>query len=86
MVDRLAFFWPLFEGRLAENFFCRPFLKMCLYFKANVELALHPQHEASCDSEIQTKKILKRKVRKQVRRLSIMSLNSKHKEAFESQG
>jgi len=50
-----GFFWPLFEGRLAENFFCRPFLKMCLYFKANVELALHPQHEASCDSEIQTK-------------------------------
>ena len=52
-----------------------------------VEFALHPQHEASCDSEIQTKKVLKRKFRKQLGRLSIISLNSKDKEeAFESQG
>jgi len=55
--------------------------------KATVEFALHPQHEASCDSEIQTKKALKRKFRKQLGRLSIISLNSKDKEeAFESQG
>ena len=53
----------------------------------SVEFALHPQHEASCDSEIQTKKVLKRKFRKQLGRLSIISLNSKDKEeAFESQG
>jgi len=52
-----------------------------------VDFALHPQHEASCDSEIQTKKVLKRKFREQLGRLSIISLNSKGKEeAFESQG
>jgi len=28
-----GFFWPFFEGRLAEIFFCWPFLKICLYFK-----------------------------------------------------
>ena len=52
-----------------------------------VEFALHPQHEASFDSEIQTKKVLKRKFRKQLGILSIRSVNSKDKEvAFESQG
>ena len=52
-----------------------------------VEFALHPQHEASCDSEIQTKKVLKRKFREQFGRLSIILLNNKDKEgAFESQG
>jgi len=31
---RFVFFWPYFEGCLAENFFCWPFLKIsCLYFK-----------------------------------------------------
>jgi len=30
-VGRLAFF-----GRFAENIFCWPFLKMCLYFKAKL--------------------------------------------------
>ena len=29
-------FWPFFEGRLAENVFCWPFLKICLYFKAKL--------------------------------------------------
>ena len=29
-----GFFWPFFEGRLAENVFCWPFLKIRLYFKA----------------------------------------------------
>ena len=32
----LWLFWPFFEGRLAENFFCWPFLKICLYFKAKL--------------------------------------------------
>jgi len=45
-----------------------------------VEFALHPQHEMSCDSEIQTKEDLKRVFRKQLGRLSIISLNSKDKE------
>jgi len=45
-----------------------------------VEFALHPQHETSGDSEIQTKEDLKRKFRKQLGRLSIISLNSKDKE------
>jgi len=31
-----------------------------------VEFALHPQHETSCDSEIQTKKDCKSKFRKQL--------------------
>jgi len=60
-----------------------------------VEFALQPQHEASCDytskespqTQIQAKKVLKRKFREQLGRLSIKSLNSKDKEeAFESQG
>jgi len=47
---------------------------------SSVELALHPQHEMSCNSEIQTKEDLKRKFRKQPGRLSIIALNSKDKE------
>ena len=31
-----GFLWPFFEGRLAENFFCWPFLIICLYFKAKL--------------------------------------------------
>jgi len=58
-----------------------------LEWPPGVEFALHPEHGASCDSEIQTKKVLKRKFGKQLGRLSILSLNSKDKEeAFESQG
>jgi len=45
-----------------------------------VEFIVYPQHETSFDSEIQTKKVLKRKFRKQLGRLSIISLNSKDKE------
>jgi len=45
----------------------------------NVEFALHPQHETSCYSEIQTKEDLKCKFRKQLGRLSIIPLNSKDK-------
>jgi len=50
----------------------------------NVEFIVHPQHETSFDSEIQTKKVLKRKFRKQLGRLSIILLNSKDK-AYEGQ-
>jgi len=34
--------------------------------KGCAEFALHPQHEMSCDSEIQTKKDFKSKFRKQL--------------------
>jgi len=40
------------------------------------EFALHPQHETSCDFEIQTKKDFKSKFRKRPRSLSMISLNS----------
>jgi len=46
----------------------------------NVEFALHPQHETSRDSEIQTKEDLKSKFRNQLGSLSTTSLNSKGKE------
>jgi len=72
---------------MAYNFGCRALYN--LPWRASVgsvEFALHPQHEACCDSEIQKKKVLKRKFRKQLGRLSIISLNSQDKEeAFESQ-
>ena len=49
-----------------------------------VEFALHPQHETSCDSEIQRKEDLKNKFRKQPGSSSMISLNSKDKaEALE---
>jgi len=41
---------------------------------------LHPQHETSCDSEIQTKKDLKSKFRKQLGSSPSTSLNSEGKE------
>ena len=34
------------------------------YDDASVEFGLHPQHEASCDSEIQTGKDFKKQVQK----------------------
>jgi len=43
-------------------------------------IALHPQHETSCDSEIQTKKDFKNKFRKQLGSSSTTSLNSEGKE------
>ena len=46
----------------------------------NVEFALHPQHEASCDSEIQTGKDFKNKFRKQLESSPTTSLNSEGKE------
>jgi len=46
----------------------------------NVEFALHPQHEASCDSEIQTGKDSKNKFRKQLESSPTTSLNSEGKE------
>jgi len=45
-----------------------------------VEFALYPQHETSCDSEIQTKEDFKSKFRKQLESLALMSLNSTDKE------
>jgi len=45
-----------------------------------VEFALHPQHETSCDSEIQTKEDFKNKFRKQLGSLALMSLNNTDKE------
>jgi len=51
-----------------------------LVVKAHVEFALHPQHEASCDSEIQTGKDFKNKFRKQLERSPKTSLNSEGKE------
>ena len=66
----------------------RPFLSL-LNFACNlwtslwviaVEFALHPQHEASCDSEIQTGKDFKNKFRKQLGSSPTTSLNSEGKE------
>jgi len=51
----------------------------------NVEFALHPQHEKSHASEIQTKEDFKSKFRKQLGSLALMSLNSTDKEALECQ-
>jgi len=52
-----------------------------LFFElACVEFALHPQHETSCDSEIQRKKDFRSKFRIQPGSLSIIALNSKGKE------
>jgi len=45
-----------------------------------VEFALHPQHEASCDSEIQTGQDFKSKFRKQLESSPTTSLNSEGKE------
>jgi len=45
-----------------------------------VEFALHPQHEASCDSEIQTVKDFKNKFRKQLESSPTTSVNSEGKE------
>ena len=45
-----------------------------------VEFALHPQHEASCDSEIQAGKDFKNKFRKQLASSPTTSLNSEGKE------
>jgi len=45
-----------------------------------VEFALHSQHEASCDSEIQTGKDFKNKFRKQLESSPTTSLNSEGKE------
>jgi len=45
-----------------------------------VEFALHPQHETSCDSEIQTKKDFKSKFIKQLGNSPTTSLNSEGKE------
>ena len=45
-----------------------------------VEFALHPQHEASCDSEIQTGKDFKNKSGKQLQNSPTTSLNSEGKE------
>jgi len=45
----------------------------------SVELALQPQYETSCDSEIQTKEDFKSKFRKQLGSLALMSLNSTDK-------
>jgi len=47
---------------------------------SSVESALHPQHEASRDSEMQTKEDLKSKFRKQPGSLLTTSLYSKGKE------
>jgi len=47
---------------------------------AGVEFALHPQHETSCDSEIQTRKDFKNKFRKQLGSSPTTSLNSEGKE------
>jgi len=47
---------------------------------SGVEFALHPQHEASCDSEIQAGKDFKNKFRKQLESLPKTSLNSEGKE------
>ena len=44
--------------------------------RAFVEFALHPQHETSRDSEIQTKEDFKCKSRKRLRRLLMVSGNS----------
>jgi len=46
----------------------------------SAEFALHPQHETSCDSEIQIKEDLKCKFRKQLGSLALIPLNSKVKE------
>jgi len=46
----------------------------------NVEFALHPQHEMSCDSEIQTKKDFESKFRKQLGSSPTTSLNSEGEE------
>jgi len=51
----------------------------------NVEFALHPQHETSCDSEIQIKEdfnYFKNKSRKRPRSLSMFSLNSNDWEEY----
>ena len=48
--------------------------------KNSVEFALHPQHETSCDPEIQIKEDLKSKFRKQLGSSLITPLNSKDKE------
>jgi len=45
-----------------------------------VEFALHPQHETSCDSEIQAKEDLKSKFRRQLGSFSINSVNSEDEE------
>ena len=57
--------------------------QFCLSFITlwpHVEFALHPQHETSCDSEIQIKEDLKRKFRKQLGSLALIPLNSRDKE------
>jgi len=46
----------------------------------NVAFALHPQHETSCDSEIQTKADFKSKLRKQLGSLALLPLNSTDKD------
>ena len=51
-----------------------------LWTDIGVAFALHPQHETSCDSEIQTKEDYKRKFRKQLGSLALMSLNNTDKE------
>ena len=50
------------------------------HLQYSVEFALHPQHEASCDSEIQTGKDFKNKFRKQLESSPTTSLNSEGKE------
>jgi len=52
----------------------------CLVLGLSVEFALHPQHETSCDSEIETKKDFKNKFRKQLGSSPTTSLNSACKE------
>jgi len=55
-------------------------LRGMVFGEVDVEFALHPQHETSCDSEIQTKEDLKSKFRKQLGSLALISLNNKDKE------
>ena len=49
-------------------------------FQTSVQFTLHPQHEASCDSEIQTKKDFKSNFWKQLGSSPTTSLNSEGKE------
>jgi len=46
----------------------------------NIEFALHPQHETSCHSDIQTKTDSKSKFRKQLGSSPTTSLNGEGKE------
>ena len=55
-------------------------VQVLLEAEAVVEFPVHPQHETSCDSEIQTKKDFKSKFRKQLESSPTTSLNSEGKE------